>query len=288
MDFQEAKRRHAGLNTQLEANRLRYDEYVAAVQEIRVCDGQGYWWTIDPDSGGWLRWDGSAWSPDQPPAEADAGPGFCANCQRPLTPGRKFCTMCRTPVAGVPQSPRVSDQAAACPSCGTPISTKLKFCQRCGTVLASPAAPAQRREPAEPENRRTLWSQRTWDTLAILAGFAMAYKWLILTGGHKPEDGGQPVGVDVPTCLAVGGLPLILVVFRSMVDRMLAPLQVIRRKIPPFVLLGAGLLMPSLASNLFGQAEGRDQLRVVPITFSVGLLASYAVLRNPVEKGRYK
>jgi len=259
MDFQEAKRNHADLKAQLQANRLRYDEYVTALQQMRVRDSQGYVWTIDPDSGSWLRWDGSAWSPTQPPPEADTGSGFCANCRQPLAPG-------------------------------------LKFCQRCGAALRRVGAPPVRsgRQEAlaktKAGSRVAQWSQRMWDILGIVGGIIMALVWY----GYSSKSGEGP---DETTSYAMALLPMALVLLRPVTDRLLMPFQRIRRKIPAMFLAGASLALPFLLSNCFFKlyadpssgfiTQGRkDEYKFMYQTFISSVLGSYVLLRDPIRRAK--
>lgn len=70
MDFNEAQQRFARLTTQRRQGQITEDHYRAQVNELRVQDPSGTWWQPDPDSGGWIFWDGSAWVPGTPPKHA--------------------------------------------------------------------------------------------------------------------------------------------------------------------------------------------------------------------------
>ncbi|KQC03573.1 MAG: hypothetical protein APR53_00990 [Methanoculleus sp. SDB] len=70
MDFDEAQQRFARLTTQRSQGQIPEDRYRTQVNELRVQDPSGTWWQPDPDSGGWIFWDGSAWVPGTPPKRA--------------------------------------------------------------------------------------------------------------------------------------------------------------------------------------------------------------------------
>lgn len=70
MDFDEAQKRFARLTAQRSQGQITDDRYRTQVNELRVQDPSGNWWQPDPDSGGWIFWDGSAWVPGTPPKRA--------------------------------------------------------------------------------------------------------------------------------------------------------------------------------------------------------------------------
>lgn len=54
------------LLAQYNARQIPWEQLVAQVGQLRAQDPQGVWWTIEPRSGGWLRYDGHQWVPGQP------------------------------------------------------------------------------------------------------------------------------------------------------------------------------------------------------------------------------
>jgi hypothetical protein len=54
------------LLAQYNARQIPWEQFVAQVGQLRAQDPQGIWWTIEPRSGGWLRYDGRQWVPGQP------------------------------------------------------------------------------------------------------------------------------------------------------------------------------------------------------------------------------
>ena len=203
----------------------------------------------------------------------------CTNCQAPLVAGSKFCTSCGAPVRqGIPSS--VEQTMNQCPNCGSNTLPNAKFCTVCGGVLEGLEvhAPSQK-QALKPKSGFLKWNQRIWDIIAVVGGLAMAMAWYIYTG----LPGGE--GVDKKTCYAMATLPIGLIILRPLTDRLLMPLQVIKRKIPPLVILGVGLAVPFVVSNvLYGRG-----IREYPFmfkTFVISALISYAVLRIPSRRGR--
>ena len=74
-DIDDIEFRYAKLKTQYVNGGLKYDDYIAAVDALRVQDENGIYWQIRAGDGKWVRWDGSTWIPGgrpgtRPPAEA--------------------------------------------------------------------------------------------------------------------------------------------------------------------------------------------------------------------------
>ena len=62
--------RYAKLKAQYENGGFKYDDYVAAVNALRIQDENGIYLQIRADDGKWVRWDSSTWIPCERP-----GPG---------------------------------------------------------------------------------------------------------------------------------------------------------------------------------------------------------------------
>ena len=80
MTFEEAAGRYAQLRSQLQAGQVDYADFQAAAAKLTVVDPKGDWWQIEPASGEWLKWNGTAWVRPQEvqapakAAETAAGP----------------------------------------------------------------------------------------------------------------------------------------------------------------------------------------------------------------------
>jgi hypothetical protein len=67
MDFKEVESKYFELKGRLDAGALTPEQFRAELAELRVQDDQGRYWTVDPQSGGWLLYDGTKWVPSQAP-----------------------------------------------------------------------------------------------------------------------------------------------------------------------------------------------------------------------------
>lgn len=74
MDFVEASQRFAELQTKRKEGRISEPQFRAAVDQLRLRDSSGSWWALDPRTGGWLSWNGTAWAP-VPPGQVAFPPG---------------------------------------------------------------------------------------------------------------------------------------------------------------------------------------------------------------------
>lgn len=77
-------------------------------------------------------------SPSPQPFQTVETPSTCPGCGKPLTPGKKFCSNCGTPVSvPAPAAPVTAPPppSLVCTECGNPIKPGAKFCAKCGKKL---------------------------------------------------------------------------------------------------------------------------------------------------------
>jgi hypothetical protein len=75
MNFDEARAEYNRLRQAYDSRQISAEDYGRRVQGLQVRDASGGYWAIDGNSGGWLRYDGSAWVPGQPPIPQGPPPG---------------------------------------------------------------------------------------------------------------------------------------------------------------------------------------------------------------------
>lgn len=75
MNFEEARAEYGRLRQAYDQRQLGAEEYGRRVQGLQVRDAVGTYWAIDGNTGGWLRYDGNAWVPGQPPVSPGPPPG---------------------------------------------------------------------------------------------------------------------------------------------------------------------------------------------------------------------
>jgi hypothetical protein len=70
MTFEEAAQSYAVLRQQRDLGQLPDFQFRQTVAQLTVTDAQGGYWQLEPDSGQWLTYNGSAWvAPGAPPAQ---------------------------------------------------------------------------------------------------------------------------------------------------------------------------------------------------------------------------
>jgi hypothetical protein len=65
-DLQFLQQRYLQLQQQYNAGQLSWEQLAAQVGKLQIQDGEGNWWTVDPRSGSFLRYDGAQWVTDEP------------------------------------------------------------------------------------------------------------------------------------------------------------------------------------------------------------------------------
>lgn len=73
----------------------------------------------------------------------------CANCGNELMPGKKFCTLCGTPVPTQECEPKAKPMTMRCSNCGNELLPGKKFCTACG----APAPVQENAQKAMPTMR---------------------------------------------------------------------------------------------------------------------------------------
>lgn len=75
MNFEEARAEYTRLRQGYDSRQISAEEYGRRVQGLQVREPNGTYWTINSSTGEWLRYDGSAWVPGQPPIPQGPPPG---------------------------------------------------------------------------------------------------------------------------------------------------------------------------------------------------------------------
>ena len=248
MTLEEAQYSYQAWKSQLDAGLVSPEQYYAAVSQLQATDASGTPWMIDPQTGGWLAWNGAAWAPAQwqPPVTGyQTGPAIpeygAPHAGYEAQPG--YGAVPPPPLTGAYTQPQVQTQYA-----------------QAGQPYAQP--------------QKTPWSQRIWDIVSVAGSSAMAGAWYwysSLDPYNKP---------DYKTCAAMVLLPILLIVFREKIDGWLQPLQPLRAKMPRMVMLGVGAATPLLISN-FLYASGSANYPYMLKTYLISTIVSYVILRQP-------
>jgi len=127
--------------------------------------------------------------------------------------------------------------------------------------------------PEAPATKKTRWGQVVWDVVSVAGSGVMSAWWDWYSGMAEPK-------LVYNNCAAMVLLPIALIVFRQPLDRLLRPLDSVRKKIPPMVLAGCGVAIPFLVANYL-YSSGVTQFPFMFRTYVYSTLLSYIVLRTP-------
>lgn len=67
--FFERQVQYQSLREQWQQGRMNREAFLEKVSHLRLVDAQGWWWQIDPQTGRWQCWNGTAWIFRDPPPE---------------------------------------------------------------------------------------------------------------------------------------------------------------------------------------------------------------------------
>lgn len=298
--FDEMNHTFLNLKAQWAAGRMDRDTFVRKVYELRLTDDQGTWWQIDPDSGGWLRWDGSTWIRSKPPGFERSDPRLkearylCPNCKTPLSPGIRFCTACGNPLK--PEEPHrrsftdtdTLHTEMLCANCGALVPKGVAHCTSCGVPfrpagvrvsMSAGSSPAGTRGKDANLQKPSEKRQKRWDWIAIIGCFVMAACWFFYSSLRTDPD--------YASCGAMVGLPILIRIFRSHIDKVLVNipgLQTLRQRTPPVARIGVSMAMPLFFSTVLYIQNIRN-FPLMFLTLVLSVAVSYALLRQPSRTG---
>ncbi len=72
LDFVEAERKYSELKDALIAGKVTPEQFTEYATQLRLQTPDGAWWQVDPESGGWRKWDGAQWLKAVPPGRPEA------------------------------------------------------------------------------------------------------------------------------------------------------------------------------------------------------------------------
>ncbi len=257
MTFEEAGQRYTMLRGEFDAGRMNSDQFLAAINELRVQDGSGVWWQLSAQ-GQWLFWNGTAWVTQQTGTnERNEHQQF--NQSNQYTQANQGAT--GSPQEAIDDFRRVAQ--------GLQQNRTLLQLQR---YAQNPTSFMNEFRNVPLMKRPQIW----WDTLSVFGGVTGGVLWFLYSSIR-----GMREGFDWLTVIIMVGLPIFLALFRAPLDKLLAPVQQYRNRVPRLVLVGIGLAMPFLVANItYGMFI---QYAYLHVNLIVGTVLSYLVLRNPVR-----
>lgn len=294
---EQLRQHYESLLEQFRSGTLNQSEFLRAVWQMRGEDSQGRWWQINPQTGGWLLWDGSRWREADP---LDDRGGASATSRTPGSTVEAHRMRLATLQSLRHRSQRwwdalsVGGGAAAgylwftyssVRGFNTPIPSLILALLPVGLLLLVPgnvrrvvasgiralSAAGLSWLPERQRQRLTGALRLGWPLLMLV----VLLLWLF--GDHRP---GQAEKADGWTPLLMVGIPVLLALFRPPIDRCLAPLQPLRRRIRPLTRAGISLALPMALAFLLN-GFGLNQYALVHWNIALGTLGSYIVLHDP-------
>lgn len=315
MDFVEAQVQLQQLQAQWRQGSISAQQFAEAVNRLQVMDNLGRWWQPNPSGQGWLRWDEDQWQPDTPPAQArppqtvlESAQSFQAGWQqfrsRLMAPQNFLETSRQLPWSRRPQSwwDALAIAGGAASGYLWFVYSSVRGMPRFKflgmgweswldllpalILLAIPILLLIFR-------RTVVKALQSWASslidLPLVAKLALGFGGIILVALLQTNNPifHQREGLDFITPLLMTAIPALLVWFRAETDKILAPCQSWRQKIPELVLVGISLAIPFFTAYIFYNWLGISQYPLLRLNVLVGTLLSYAILRNPTAPGNY-
>lgn len=122
-------------------------------------------------------------------------------------------------------------------------------------------------------------SQKWWSLVSILGGGVGGGLWYWYSSLDKY------VKPDYITSLIMLAVPIVLVIFRKPIDRILAKLIPMRRQIPRLLIVGIGVAAPYLTAIFLYDSVGLREYPFIRWTAFLGPLLSYLIIRTPHMPG---
>lgn len=136
--------------------------------------------------------------------------------------------------------------------------------------------PAKVQELVPSRFRALLPSFTRWDFAALAGGGLGATLWYL----WSRMDVRDPITPQI-----ILALPIFLILFRKPLDVLLAPLEVVKSRIPRLFLIGVGLATPYLVTNYFYTKLFISNFPLARQSIIWGTLISYVIMRVPETDG---
>jgi hypothetical protein len=249
MTFDEAQKQLNQLNEQYGQGRISPEQYQAAIGQLRFQDASGRWWQPQPGGEGWLVWDGSAWQSGVPAGMTYGMPSRPAELQT-------------FPGAG-------SGQPAAAEGPGI----VRQMAQRRAGQFVDPQTFFELSRRLPMAQRPQSW----WNLLSVLGGAVSGYAWFVY-GSVRGMPRLKFLGVqreswlDLLPTLVLLALPIVAIIFRRALARLLTPLwqrvgrMSLKAKLGLCVPALLFLVLFSTTNFLFQQREGLDVITPILMT----------------------
>lgn len=208
---------------------------------------------------------------------------YCSSCGHKVSDNDKFCGNCGAAISAPPVSENIDDPQPS-PSVEPPVKPPAP-------EVAPQVARVEPDVPklAPPRKKTPVPKDRKGKGGLGFFGVVVAFGWLFYSSGLLGVFAGA-YRFDIDRVIGQAdwisfglmiGLPLGISMFRPILDVIITPLQFIKFRIPPRVLIGAGLLAPFAVSWVLYSVWGFRNYQFLHYSLVFGTLITYAILRTP-------
>lgn len=219
---------------------------------------------------------------------------FCSSCGHKVNEIDHFCVNCgaklrssesEVEVGDVPQTPEPPKPTAQ----KVEIQPIADAPPRKTSQIGRPAPPTKAQAPRKAASSSEPVKRARGKGGISFFGVLVAFGWLFYSSGLLGVFAGA-YRLDVEQLISQAdwisfglmiGLPLGINIFRPVLDIFIIPLQFIKFRIPPRILIGAGLLAPFAVSWLLYSVGGFRNYQFLHYSLVIGTLVTYAILRTP-------
>ncbi len=148
--FKEVEEKFTRLKLEFGDQQISQKEFIDALKELRVKDGEGRFWMIGAQSGKWYCYDGSEWIPARPPS-LEEKKVICIYCGFENDIEAEVCARCGS--FNTPEG-----EPGRCPRCGRELVPPFGTCPECDArdKLDVPDTSASMPEPTRPASEAGL------------------------------------------------------------------------------------------------------------------------------------
>ena len=118
-------------------------------------------------------------------------------------------------------------------------------------------------------------SEKWWNLVSMLGGGVGGGLWYWYSSLDKS------VKPDYITAVLMLLVPIALALLRRPIDRWLAPLIHLRRKLPRLVIVGIGIAAPFFVASFLYNGMNISEFPLIRLSVVLGPLASYLIIRTP-------
>ena len=71
LNLDQLREQYQVLHTRYQDQEINQDQFIATVHQLRALDSEGFWWTIQPETGAYLKYQDGSWQSASPPRSSN-------------------------------------------------------------------------------------------------------------------------------------------------------------------------------------------------------------------------